>query len=114
MFAVAARINRSLFAAAVAAAAAFALAIPGVAAARCHGANDSPNHTSQGRAVHATLCLLNKKRHMYGLGRLHENRDLDAAARGHARDMAANNYFEHGDFIGRLRSSNYLSGARVL
>ncbi len=112
MFAVATHTNRRLFAAAVAVVAALALAVPGIAAARCHGANDNPNHSSLKRAVHATLCLLNKKRAMYGLGRLHENGDLDAAAAGHARDMVANDYFAHGDFIGRIRSSNYLSGAQ--
>jgi len=112
MFAVSTRFNRSLFAAVVAALAALAIALPATAAARCHGARDNPSHSSLRRAVHATLCLLNKRRREHGLGRLHENHDLDVAAGGHARDMAAHNYFAHGDFIGRIRGSNYLSGAQ--
>jgi uncharacterized protein YkwD len=112
MFAVTTRLNR-LSAAAVAVGAALALAAPGIASARCHGANDNPNHASLRRVVHATLCLLNKKRRIHGLGRLHKNGDLNAASRGHARDMAAHNYFAHGDFVGRIRSSNYLSGTQT-
>ena len=29
----------------------------------------------------------------------------------HARDMAKRNYFEHGDFVGRIKRANYLDGA---
>ena len=97
--------------AAAAGLASLSLAAPGVAAAGCHGVNDDPNSSGLRANVRATLCLLNQKRHQHGLGSLHENRDLDKASRGHAKDMAANHYFAHGDFVGRIRSSNYLSGA---
>ncbi|MBV9213193.1 MAG: CAP domain-containing protein [Actinobacteria bacterium] len=110
MLAVTRRTSR--IAAAAAAAATLALVAPGsAAAARCHGARDNPNNVSLNRTVHATLCLLNKRRATFGLVPFHENGDLDGAAVGHADDMAANHYFAHGDFIGRIRSSNYLSGA---
>src|SRR2546423_4088224 len=112
MFAVAKHTRLRASAAAVAGLAALALAAPGAASAHCRGANDNPHSASLKRTVRATLCLLNEKRHQHGLGSLHENGNLESASRGHARDMAANHYFAHGDFIGRIRSSNYLSGAR--
>jgi uncharacterized protein YkwD len=98
--------------AAAAAAAAFALAVPGVASAHCRGANANPNAhgVTLKRMRHATLCLLNAQRRANGLGPLNDNGDLGHASRRYARDMAANNFFQHGDFIGRIRGSNYLSG----
>jgi len=90
--------------------AALALAAPGSAAASCRWANDNPNSSTLKRVRHATLCLLNEKRRMDGLGPLHDNGDLEHASRGYARQMAAGKFFQHGDFVGRIRSSNYLSG----
>jgi uncharacterized protein YkwD len=29
----------------------------------------------------------------------------------HAQDMARHNFFEHGDFVGRITRTNYLAGA---
>ena len=100
-------------AAATAAAGALALGLPAAAAAHaCAGADSNPNASSLKVVKRAAVCLLNKRRHAHGLGSFHDNGDLDHASGGHARDMAANHYFAHGDFVGRIRSSNYLNGAQ--
>lgn len=90
------------------------LAVPATAAAKppCTGAYANPNTISIAQSQHATLCLLNKQRRAHGLKKLHENARLDLASVRHAQDMARNNYFEHGNYVGRIRSTSYLSGAR--
>jgi uncharacterized protein YkwD len=91
-----------------------ALAVPATAAAKppCTGAYANPNAISIVQSQHATLCLLNKQRRAHGLKKLRENGRLDLASTRHAQDMARNNYFEHGNYVGRIRSTAYLSGAR--
>jgi uncharacterized protein YkwD len=93
--------------------AAVALAIaPQAALARhCHHTHADPNQVSLHKVQVATLCLLNNQRRHRGLPRLHENHRLDAASQRHARDMARRHYFEHGDFLGRIKATDYLSGA---
>jgi uncharacterized protein YkwD len=87
-------------------------AAPGVAQARvCKSRNVDPNTVSIAKAQHATLCLLNVQRRRHGLHKLHENGRLDLASIRHAQDMARHNYFAHGNFVGRIRSTSYLSGA---
>ena len=113
MFAARSHTRFRLSAAATAAAGALALGVPAAAAAHaCAGADSNPNASSLKVVKRATVCLLNKRRHAHGLGSFHDNGDLDHASGGHARDMAANHYFAHGDFVGRIRSSNYLNGAQ--
>ena len=58
--------------------------VPAEAGAACKHAAQNPNDVTVRRAKTATLCLLNKVRHRY---------------------------FAHGDFVGRIRRADYLSGA---
>jgi uncharacterized protein YkwD len=88
-----------------------ALAAPSSAAACAH-ANQNPNDISAQEAKQATLCLLNRERTSRGIRKLHDNARLDLASRRHANDMSRRNYFEHGDFVGRIKSARYLKGAR--
>src|SRR3954451_9263391 len=96
-------------AAALAAAAAFAAP---AAAQACAYENANPNDISAQQAKRATLCLLNKERTSRGIRKLHDNSRLDLASRRHAGDMARRNYFDHGDFVGRIKAARYLRGAR--
>jgi uncharacterized protein YkwD len=91
--------------------AAVALAAPSSAAACAH-ANQNPNDISPQQAKQATLCLLNKERTSRGIRKLHDNSRLDLASRRHANDMSRRNYFDHGDFVGRIKAAHYLRGAR--
>ena len=87
------------------------LAVPAAASA-CPGANEEPTAISLEVTERATFCLINKERTTRGLRALNRNKRLDLASRRHARSMAARNFFAHGNFVGRIRSANYLSGAR--
>lgn len=80
-------------------------------ARRCRAVNKDPNEISIHKAQTATLCLINNKRRAHHLGRVSENHRLDRASMQHAQDMARRNFFEHGDFVGRIKSSDYLAGA---
>lgn len=93
------------------AAALLALALPSAASA-CEGADAEPTVASLDLTEHATLCLVNRERTSRGIRKLRRNRRLDLASRRHARSMAARNFFEHGNFVGRIRSANYLRGVR--
>jgi uncharacterized protein YkwD len=92
-------------------AAAAALAAPAAAHA-CAYANANPNDITVTQARHATLCLLNQQRTSRGIRKLHDNARLTVASQRHADDMARRNYFDHGDFVGRIKAAHYLSGAR--
>lgn len=89
-----------------------ALAAPGVASAACVGADDEPTAVSLVVSERATFCLLNVERSDHGLRPLRRNRRLDLASTRHARAMALRDYFEHGNFVGRIKRANYLRGAR--
>jgi uncharacterized protein YkwD len=102
-------LRRSRFAVLVAALA--ALTVPAVASA-CPGANDEPTAASLVAVERATFCLINRQRTTRGIRKLRRNPRLDLASRRHARSMAARNFFEHGNFVGRIRSAKYLQGAR--
>ena len=88
-----------------------ALALPAAASA-CEGANEQPTVASLDVTEHATLCLVNRERTSRGIRKLRRNSRLDLASARHARSMAARNFFEHGNFVGRIRSANYLRGVR--
>ena len=99
--------------AAAAATVATALIAPQAAqAAGCAHANANPADIGITQAKKTTLCLLNRQRRAHGIRKLRENRRLDKASQRHAKDMAANNYFAHGDFVGRIQAAHYLRGAR--
>ena len=106
------QLRRHLFLPA-AVAALVALAAPGAASAKvCHHTKADPNDISLGDAKDATLCLLNDIRRDHGLRKFRENPRLSLASQRHTNSMTARNFFEHGDFVGRIRSANYLRGAR--
>jgi uncharacterized protein YkwD len=97
--------------AALVAVAALAVAPAAASARHCRRGGLDPNHASIHKVQTATLCLLNNERRRRGLPRLHENHRLDLASMRHARDMARHDFFEHGDFVGRIKRTAYLSGA---
>jgi len=88
-----------------------ALAVPASASA-CENANQEVTAASLEQVEHATLCLINRERTSRGVRKLRRNKRLDLASVRHARSMAARNFFEHGNFVGRIRSANYLRGVR--
>jgi len=92
-------------------AAAFAFAAPAAAMA-CDNTYDEPGEVSLNATEQATFCLLNVERTSRGIPALRRNKRLDLASERHARSMAAHKFFEHGNFVGRIRSAHYLSGVR--
>jgi uncharacterized protein YkwD len=106
--------NRFRIAAAAATLATAALAAPGTALAstNCANANANPNDITLQEAKQATLCLLNEERSSRGIRALKDNARLDLASRRHANDMSRRNYFDHGDFVGRIKAARYLRNAR--
>jgi uncharacterized protein YkwD len=106
-------LKKQLRLAAIAATFAAALISPGSAlAADCANKNANPNDISVGEARQATLCLLNGERRQRGIRPLKDNSRLTLASQRHANDMSRRNYFEHGDFAGRIKKARYLKGAR--
>jgi uncharacterized protein YkwD len=101
--------RHSLLAALVAAS--LSLAVPAAASA-CEGQNAEPTEISLEASSRATFCLVNKERTTRGIRKLRRNKRLDLASVRHARSMAARDFFAHGNFVGRIRSANYLRGAR--
>ena len=96
----------------LAAVSALALAGPATASAgTCSGANADPATTSLKVVKHATLCLLNQQRTQHGLHKLRANPRLSLASQRHSNDMAHRKYFEHGNFVGRIKASRYLQGS---
>ena len=91
--------------------AALALAAPAAALA-CPNQNEEPTAISLDAAASSTFCLLNEQRARHGVPALRRNKRLDLASERHARSMAAHHFFEHGNFVGRIRAANYLRGAR--
>jgi uncharacterized protein YkwD len=97
---------RHILAAAVVAAS--LIAAPAAQASSCGtAATARPASVSTSSAIHATLCLLNQQRARHHLRPLHENTKLDRASRGHSYSMVNNHYFDHGDFVGRIRRAGY-------
>jgi uncharacterized protein YkwD len=81
-------------------------------AAGCTNADANPNDVPVQDSKDATLCLLNQQRRAHGLPPLRDNSRLDLASQRHANDMSVHKYFAHGDFVGRIKASRYLGGAR--
>jgi uncharacterized protein YkwD len=88
-----------------------ALVAPATAHA-CAYANANPNDITVTQARHATLCLLNTQRTSRGIRKLRDNGSLTVASQRHANDMSRRKYFDHGDFVGRIKAAHYLNGAR--
>jgi uncharacterized protein YkwD len=106
------QLRRRIAPATAAAAAALAILAPqGAAAQGCANSSADPDSISISKVDAATFCLLNEQRRAHGLRALRESGRLDLASTRYAQDMARSNVFEHGDFVGRIKASNYLSGA---
>jgi uncharacterized protein YkwD len=101
----ASRIKTAVAAATIAA----GLALPAQALACAH-ANANPNDISLATAKKATICLLNGIRHAHGERAFHLNSRLSLASQRHTNEMVVHRYFAHGDFVGRIRATHYLSG----
>jgi uncharacterized protein YkwD len=86
------------------------LAAPAQALA-CDGENVNPNDVSLAQTKAATICLLNDIRRGKGLRPFNLNGKLSRASQRHTNAMTAHKFFAHGDFVGRIRSARYLSGA---
>jgi uncharacterized protein YkwD len=65
------------------------------AASSCSHAHANPKAVGTKKAAHAVVCLLDKRRHHYGLSSLHANTDLGRAARDHSRRMDGRGCFDH-------------------
>ena len=101
------RIRIAVAAAAVAA----GLAVPAQALA-CANENVNPNDMSVADAKASTICLLNDIRRSKGLRPFKLNGRLSRASQRHTNAMTAHHFFAHGNFVVRIRSDHYLSGAR--
>jgi uncharacterized protein YkwD len=104
--------SRLRFAAAAATLAAALVSPAGALAANCANADANPNDISVDQARNATLCLLNVERRQRGIRPFKDNSKLTLASQRHANDMSRRHYFEHGDFVGRIKKARYLRGAR--
>lgn len=86
------------------------------AAAPCRGAGATGGQASLERLSSAVRCLINKRRHNHGAGRLDGNRRLREAAVGHSRGMVRHRFFSHTGRDGsspatRVRRTGYLRGS---
>jgi uncharacterized protein YkwD len=87
------------------------------AADDCEGAGASAGSATKRVLVRATLCLLNAERARHHLRPLRLNRRLSRGARRHSRAMVSKGFFSHTSldgttFLGRIKATGYLSGAR--
>lgn len=111
--------TRRLLAQAVIFCAAAAASSSPAAAAKlpCAHASAAPAHLSTPAATHALQCLINAERRRHGLRPVRAERHLAAAARRHAQNMAARDFFAHVSPSGatvqsRVKNAGYLGGVR--
>jgi uncharacterized protein YkwD len=101
----------------VAAAAFSSPAAAAIPTPHCAYASASPSHLSTTAAAHALQCLINGVRAQHGLQAVRANGRLRLAARRHAADMAAHDFFAHDSPAGttvssRVKHAGYLGGVR--
>lgn len=85
-------------------------------AAGCRGADAQPGRASMKTLDRATLCLMNTERRAHGRSRLRANASLTRAARGYARAMVRQRFFDHtspggSTMMSRVRATAYLHRA---
>ena len=85
----------------------------------CAGAELVPAPDNLAAVRAAVICLHNRERAARGLPRLREQRQLRAAAQGHADHMVAAQFFAHdgpdgGDFADRILGTGYGRFARLM
>src|SRR5438045_6523536 len=83
------------------------------AATVCASADALPVKASAAKLANAAACLVNQERTRRHLRPLRLNGKLGRAAKRHARDMVARNYFSHdtqggGDFAARIHKAGFL------
>jgi uncharacterized protein YkwD len=99
-------------------AAAAASSSPAAAAEpRCAHASATPSHITATAAAHTLECLIDGVRREHGLRAVRFNGRLALAARRHAQDMAAHDFFAHVSPGGktvqsRVKRAGYLGGVR--
>jgi uncharacterized protein YkwD len=81
------------------------------AAHACPNSGTAPANMSAAQAEASVVCLVNKARRNHRARKLSWAPGLQAAAQGHSASMDSGNFFSHGDTLGRIRSTGYLSGA---
>jgi uncharacterized protein YkwD len=95
------------------------LLVPATAAARpCPGADILPRDATPRQLARALTCVIDTERERRGRSSVHTSSRLARAAQVHARDMVANDYFDHlapdGTSVAdRARRAGYLSGVRA-
>jgi uncharacterized protein YkwD len=87
-------------------------ATAGSATVPCSGADELPSASNSSVVDVATLCLMNRIRHVYRLRPLRPNGALSSIATGQARDMVRGSYFGDQSLSGqtplaRIRASSY-------
>jgi uncharacterized protein YkwD len=81
---------------------------------RCGETERAPQQATLHQLRSSVLCLVNRVRQHYGLGRLSYNAELRRSATGHSNDMVVRDYFSHygpsGSTVGsRVARSGYLA-----
>jgi uncharacterized protein YkwD len=99
-------------------AAAQAATIAQVLATPCQNINLTPTSANLALVRAAVLCLINNERAQHGEDPLQSNRQLEAAAESHGREMIAVNYFDHVSPAGmtpvdRVREAGYFPDPEV-
>jgi uncharacterized protein YkwD len=84
----------------------------------CLGTAVTPEEGNLPEVRAAVLCLINRVRAEHGENPLVENKELDAAAEGHADELVADDYFAHvapdgTTPVDRIRSTGYIPGPEV-
>lgn len=100
------------------AAAVQAATIAQVLATPCQNINLTPTPANLALVRAAVLCLINNERAQHGEDPLQSNRQLEAAAEGHGREMIAADYFDHVSPAGmtpvdRVREAGYFPDPEV-
>lgn len=83
----------------------------------CAHASATPSHLTARAAAHTLECLIDRVRRRHGLRAVRFNARLALAARRHATDMAAHDFFAHVSPGGatveaRVKRAGYLGGVR--
>jgi uncharacterized protein YkwD len=89
-----------------------------ILATPCLGTAVTPEEGNLQEARAAVLCLINRVRAEHGEDPLVDNKDLDAAAEGHADELVADDYFAHvapdgTTPVDRIRATGYIPGPEV-
>jgi uncharacterized protein YkwD len=90
--------------------------VSGIAAASCQYADAQPEQATGAQIATATLCLMNAERTSRGLRALRSQATLAGVATRYARQMGAEQFFDHvspsgSTLMSRIKASSYLQRA---